>query len=410
MRPGVGFNMRTGEYLSLESRQEKKDPKNDPRIKNALGLLGHKYDSWLDNPPGYPEVKELTKRVMKKPTIKFIDLSTAVSAGEYIIFYSNMSHLHACKVSSLEPIRDMGLKGGYRVLSDRNNSSLEISEYDHSSRQKPHDESQVVDGILPLESEFILDKKRQGVWKISEEEFTQLIQYGEIKYDPSIEYPLSREEYAIACALDGMAFDRWGASIESIKSQNPTRYKDISEDNLRRAISNLVSRFGEPALINAVKWNTLQHLFRLHIPKQKTEIIGAQNNAFGDVHSDILGFKRDLSRLATELTGNSHPLVADMEHDGYGPVGYGVYNASTIVGDIDMLRVLKTDYPDTFSILIKYLAGLVPMNQGDWYGNSTIFPIRAIKEYFPRAFEYINANYIGTIPNEDGPGIEFPNK
>jgi len=127
MRPGVGFNMRTGEYLSLESRQEKKDPKNDPRIKNALGLLGHKYDSWLDNPPGYPEVKELTKRVMKKPTIKFIDLSTAVSAGEYIIFYSNMSHLHACKVSSLEPIRDMGLKGGYRVLSDRNNSSLEIS-------------------------------------------------------------------------------------------------------------------------------------------------------------------------------------------------------------------------------------------------------------------------------------------
>ena len=96
-----------------------------------------------------------------------------------------------------------------------------------------------------------------------------------------------------------------------------------------------------------------------------------------------------------------------MERDGYGTVGQGVYNVKSIFGDLDMLEILKVNYPETFNQLVKFLSELAPIDQGDWYGNSTVFPLRAIKEYFPEAYDYMKKNFEGTLSEEEGSGIKF---
>ncbi|KKP33058.1 MAG: hypothetical protein UR23_C0050G0001 [Candidatus Roizmanbacteria bacterium GW2011_GWA2_32_13] len=404
-RSGIGFNLRTGEYYSF---QEKGDPKKDPRILKALELLGYEYNSWLDNPPGYPEVEKIFKDVTSGKPIELTNLNNAVKKGEYLLFYDSLSRVHACKVLEIQSITDMPIaKGGYRILTDSNGISINISQSNFETKQDVHDTNEVVGAVVPKDSEIVLNKDEQGIWRITKEEFELLDRYSESKRDPSIEYPLSREEFVIASALDGMAFERWGASIESIRSKNPGKYSGISKENLLKAIGNLVSRFGEPALAKAVLYNAYQHIFRLHTPNHRTKIVGAQNNVFGDVHSDILGFKRDISHLVKDLTGNIHPITDDMERDGYGTVGQGVYNVKSIFGDLDMLEILKVNYPETFNQLVKFLSELAPIDQGDWYGNSTVFPLRAIKEYFPEAYDYMKKNFEGTLSEEEGSGIKF---
>ena len=131
----------------------------------------------------------------------------------------------------------------------------------------------------------------------------------------------------------------------------------------------------------------------------------AQDNAWDDVHSDIVGFNRDISSLALQAVSGMHPVVKNMNESG--AVGQGVYNAKTLFGDLDFWQALKMDYPDVFQKLVAFYQTLRPVNQGAWYGFTTAYPLQALREYFPDVYQYIQENYEGEFVAPDGPGIDF---
>jgi hypothetical protein len=407
MRSGVGINLRTGEYLLPQNRDL--SPSTDSRILDALELLPIEYQGWLMNPPGHTERDVLVADILKLPRFSLEHVEGQISRGDHILFYNLNEGLYACKTGAVEPITDIPqMAGGYRVLTFEASPSVRVSQIpEFSSSVCIPRQNSLVGAILPPESEFVFDKSRQGFWKISEEQFKQLMHFAEWpSFDPSLQYPLSREEYVIACALDGIAFDRWGASVAQIHAADPARYDRVSKINLETAIGNFVGRFGEHAFCAATLWVAYQHALRLHIPSQKTEILLVQDNSFGDCHSDILGYKSDISELVKQVVGDAHPTPADIEEDGCGSVGQGVYNASTLFGDSEFLEILRDHYPETFKKIANFIASLPPIEQGPWYGNTTVYPLEAVRDFFPKAYQLI-LSALPYVPRSENPGIRF---
>lgn len=403
-RRGYEFNMRLGKYLDLNKRGD--DPKRDDRLRSALSLLDPQYTEWLNKPPGYPETQNFLQDKEITPKIPIEKLLEEFNKDDYLLFYDNGSSLHACQPAEIIPITSTksSLKGGYRVMSGEG-MRVEISYIDYHSELKHDDNMHVIGGIFPIGHEMISNNAKQGVWKITKEHFELLKKFAETPIDRSIEYPLSREEFVVAIALDGMAFERWGASIEAIRAKNPTRYEDVTKESLQKAIANLIDRFGTKAFANAAKWVAFQHMYRLHTPLHKTSILFTQDNMFNDYHSDILGFQKNISVVAGQAIREAHPVVADMEKDGHGRVGAGVYNAKSIFGDVELLEILKYEYPELFKELIGYIATIPPLDQGTWYGDSMVYPLNAIQEYFPEAYKTMQDALGDNKPQEGIPGI-----
>ena len=356
MRSGFAFNLRTQKYLS--SHKKDQNPLQDEKLLEAIKKLGTPYDSWIQKPHGYPETQNAIKSITQKSPIAHEAIPDSVASGDYVLFYDSLGILRSGRISSIEPIEikpDDGnkeyLEGVYRVYPYINTPSIEINGYDFHSRLREEDNA-IIGAVIPANSKMRLDGSPVGFWKITQENYEQLQQYTEITYDPSLEYPLTRSEYVTAVAIDGMAFERWAAGINSISSKNPERYEGVTKESLAKAVDRLINRFGENVFSNSCKWLIYQHLRRLHTPKHRTNIFLGQNSDFDDVHSDIIGFEKSISGLARNAIDNAHPVAIDMEVDGYGAVGKGVYNAKSIFGDLELLEILSDKYPKIFRNLL----------------------------------------------------------
>ena len=223
VRHPMAFSVRTGKYITLEDRD--RNPHADTRLAKALSLVAPQYLKWLDKPPGFPETQSLVERIQQTPKIPLNRIAREVKRGDCLLFFDSSASLHACESSTVEAITDKpNLKGSYRVYSEGRNPSVDIwwfNQYSSVMKRGKDEKDRIVGGIMPVEHEFVLQKDKQGIWKITPNELEAIKKYAEIEFDPSIEYPLSREEYVVAAALDGMAFDRWGAGIKNIRDNNP---------------------------------------------------------------------------------------------------------------------------------------------------------------------------------------------
>jgi hypothetical protein len=95
-----------------------------------------------------------------------------------------------------------------------------------------------------------------------------------------------------------------------------------------------------------------------------------------------------------------------MQKDGHGKIGQGVYNAKTIPGDVEFMSILKEQYPSVFQNIVHYIEKLPPLDQKDWYGNSTVYPLRAMREFFPEAYALMQ-EYLQENDTVDQPGIIY---
>lgn len=400
------FNLRIGEYYRFSDKD--KNPREDSDLLEAILRLDPEFQEWYHSPPGNFEVAELIDLCMQTNPIKIENILDEVLPGDYILFQDYSHNLQACCVGKIAPLTKPGQEGVRSIHTQAGMESLDILPYNYQCRMKQREpRSTYVGSMYPTEHEFNLSGKVQSAWKISEATYLQLKNYAEIGYDPSIEAPLSREEYTICVCWDGMAFDRWGASIASIRDSNPERYQNCTKKNLEKAIELLVTRFGAEAFTKSLQALLFEHAKRLHTPLQRTNLMLAQNNAFGDVHSDIIGFDSKISTLAKEVIGDIHPIVADMEKDGHGRVYQGVYNAKSLLGDYELFEILIEKYPDIFQQLVRSIISLPSINQGDWYGNSIVNPLAAVKEYFPEVFKLFSEKYEGDIPDITEPALKL---
>lgn len=399
VREMTGFNLRMGHSLGMNDRE--RNPMEDPVLRRAVEALGPEAAAWLEAPPGYPEVQEVIERTKSGESLALEALPSSVVPGEHLLFHDCRGLLRGFKVAEIVPASadDEHLQGGYRIRGE--GTSMKF----YSGFEPAEEDGSVMGPLASPASAAFRKNAPRGIWKMSERDFETLRKHQPRPNDPSIEYPLAREEYAVAVAMDGMAFERWAAGVDEIRASNPARYEGVTKENLGKAVGELVSRFGEPAFTRALEWVASQHALRLHVPEQRTSRILAQDNAFGDAHSDILGFKKDVSGLARDVISNAHPVAVDMEVDGYGPVGFGVYNATSLFGDVELLEILRDGHPDVFRKFVDAVAHLPPMDQGTTYGGTTVHPLRAVRQYFPEAYALMKEGFSGDWPEAEGPGL-----
>lgn len=406
-RVSNAFNLRTKEYYRFDDRD--KNPEEDLELQAAITKLEPEFRRWFLSPPGNFEVKKLVELSMRVEPIGIEEILTKVNESDYILFQDNNGGLYTCCVGRIAPRRDKPmLDGVVSIYTTSNQESLEILPYNYQCKQNPRSQiNSYVGSMFPSNHEYNLSKQTQRAWILPKETYDQLLSYADIGFDPSIEFPFSREEYTIGVCWDGMAFDRWGASIPSIYNSNPERYQGCTKENLCKVVDLLISRFGVESFIKSLQTLLYEHAKKLHTPLQRTTLMLAQNNAFGDVHSDIVGFNKEISILAREIIGDMHPCVEDMEKDGHGRVGQGVYNAKSLLGDYDLFEILSEKYPSVFQSLVSTIIDLPNIDQGDWYGNSVVNPLAAVKEFFPDVFTLFLQKYEGVIPPITQPSLRI---
>lgn len=409
VRQGMSFNLRTHRYIS--DSDDRCDPGSDPRLATSLQLLGKPYVDWLEHPPGFSETKALIARIAKTQRISLDEIEKSFQRGDYILFFDYKSELHACKVDEVVPITDtpMAEGKGYSVHTDFPSTSIIFDLTNYRAKQVVHDEPCLVavGSIFPFIPTSPRPALYRGVWTISQEEYDELMKYTESPADQSIAEPLSRGEYVVAKVLEGIAFERWGADTEEVRQGNPDHYSKVTKENLKEAISRLVTRFKRDKFVNALNFEAYLQLSGLHTPQHRSKDVLSGKSDYNDVHSDIDGFDREITRLAVEAIDGVHPIPDIKSIECIGPVGEGVYNSKPLFGDLELLTILKENYPDIFSKFISYLSQLGAIRQDIAYGYSTVYPMNAIKDFFPEAFAYIQANYQGQISLTDKPGIVY---
>lgn len=416
-REALDFNVRKGQYNEGETVD--KNPRKDTLMLDGLRQIsshpeGQKYIPWFSEPPGYPEVMQIIESVTSKEHAGLEN----VTKGDYILLQQG-GEIVASRFAGSDPFDPSFClpEGSERIYTTEDPIKLTIN-YD---RQTPieikipddlnydHTENYIGSYFSKERESLRGNKPPSKIWIIDEKTYKQLKDYATPYLDPSVEKPLTREEYTIAMAFDGMAHERWGADQEVIRKKYPDRYKEITKENYTKAIAILVDRFGREALLKACKWMFTKQLFHLHTPLHKggddTIFPQAINNMFGDVHSDTIGFQWHISRLAMQAVDSIHPVAEDMEE--HGKWGIGVYNTKTLVGDIDFWEIMQEKYSEEFVKLVEYYKSIPSVNQGQWYGYTTVYPIQALREFFPDAYNFIKTHYDGEFDASDGVGIDY---
>jgi chemotaxis methyl-accepting protein methylase len=181
---------------------------------------------------------------------------------------------------------------------------------------------------------------------------------------------------AIYVALVGLQFKRFTLS-EGKKDREQTYEK------YTKALSLLISKFGEDAFIETSKQLFDEHLQNLDF---YTTIVGkrSRNLRGHKMHSDLQPLAIGYMELAEKFIESSYPIHSNM-HD-YG----SLVNIRTLFGDNDFWKFLRENYPTIFQELADHVQSWPDqVTTGNVYLTLTIYPLGALRKYFADAYEEI---------------------
>lgn len=325
---------------------------------------------------GYPEVDSILFRAYSQRPIQ----PEQMVPGRFYLSVGEMD-VHAFQFKTVEINDGWGGYGIiYRVLGERsevlnNMPGVELSGWKikNKPRYKTIEENEYIDCKV-VDPDTGESEKDLFCYEITEDDAREIASLLPVKYDPLIGSEMTREQFCIYVAMEGLQYTRWGTYEAHGRFRNSG---DINFENYSKALDTIIARFGEVEFGKEIERMMMRHLKSLHT---QLHLPGSPYKP----HSDIGPLGHEFMKVSRDVINGIHPLTDDMTESGH------VVNVLSIFGDADFWKHMGETYPGLFNQFVNYINGLPKeFLQHGIYATAVVDPIGLIQKYFPDAYQEI---------------------
>lgn len=436
----VNYNARSAVYHKYSNRIEKEGFRR--LFQEKLNIIVP------DKPLGFSEIRSIIDKIQQRNDIG----PQQIKKGDFILVEEgSVSNLTLVEVAGTE-IEYKGTKSEKMCIYHQEGSSLGDFIVGINANYGFHSKLNSTGVWFHYKGELIMGEQidqPKKAWLVTKEEIKQICKYKPAERDPALRLYMSRAEFCVYAALQGMQYERWGhdnidrlveeilrerhrnlyigegdsrgwkpipqhpvlkkkaeaAKISQFKREQKKKqlekemkksleeqYAGISQENYARALDILINRFGKKVFAEIVQDLLKMHLVSLHVSTHRDNICKP--------HSDISAI--DIEAAPSVIRG-VHPCPKDM-------LGGITVNVTSLFGDVDFWHYLIMKQPDLYNQFVDYLQAFPKQFtlKSDSLTAIVHDPVAVIKEYFPQTFRKIQDGGRTDFDSTVSPAVTWP--